>query len=116
MRVKCKAQFIGGRPCNRWAVDRGWCNLHSIPPSILLCDDLQDAAEHIKCPCKWGDVTSPAWAGDDTVAALSCIDCGTQTEYMPMTEPHHIQPLVDAWKSACEQKRRELERACDDKA
>lgn len=113
MSSKCKGSFVNGKPCNRMAVDRGWCRTHAIPPAYLLADDLADATEAIKCPCKWGDVVSPAQSGDDTTISLSCIDCGTRTQYMELTEPHHIEPIVNAWRNACKAKRMELERTRD---
>ena len=109
MTDKCKAIVGKDRTCSRRAVDRGWCKQHAIPVMYFLMDEVMVLAEAVKCPCPWGDVVSPAHSEcTDETAALSCIDCDTTTDEMPLTEPEHIPALLEAWKAACEAKRVEL--------
>ena len=64
----------------------------------------------IHCPCGWGNVASPAHSHcSDETLAVTCIDCHTATDEMPLTTEAHIQPIVDAWIAACAARKVEIE-------
>ena len=113
--MQCKQTVYRGEAgrgqCSRNAVKDGWCKQHWMHPFYAVwIDRLECAMEAMpKCKCAWGDVVSPAYSDDLPEGAdervigtvsLSCIDCQTRTEYLPLASEGDLDALKAAWAEA----------------